>query len=124
MRVILKETPPNTYSPRAQILSDDGRQVIGEVPWVAGYGHSDEAERRAEAIAHAHRFAASDQMLSILKTARDLLSEAIETHIYEDGDEVPDDCGYHAGLREIDAAIALAEGRPEAPTPASTDPIS
>jgi hypothetical protein len=98
-------------------MSDDGSRVLGEVHWVAGYGHADEGERRAEAIARAHRFDASERMLTALQTARDLISEAIDSHIYQDGDEIPDDCGYHAGLREIDAAIAAAEGRPAASTP-------
>ena len=49
--------------------------------------------------------------LRALKTGRDLIDEAIGTHIYGEDDEQPEDCSYAAGLREIEAAIALVEGQ-------------
>lgn len=54
---------------------------------------------------------AAPAMLAALKTARDLIDEAITVHIYGD-DEKPDEgCDYVTGLAEIEAAIAAAEGR-------------
>lgn len=42
-----------------------------------------------------------------LRTARDLIAEAMEVHIYGDDDKPEPECSYTAGLREIDAALAV-----------------
>lgn len=54
---------------------------------------------------------AAGSVLAALKTGRDLIDEAVCTHIYGDDEEQPEDCNYASGLREIEAAIALIEGQ-------------
>lgn len=64
----------------------------------------------AEAVAVVSPSAAGS-VLAALKTARDLIDEAVCTHIYGDDEEQPEDCNYAAGYRQIEAAIALIEGQ-------------
>jgi len=45
-------------------------------------------------------------VVAVLRTSRDLLTEAIETHIYADDDEIPADCAYTAGIKDLDAILA------------------
>jgi hypothetical protein len=40
-----------------------------------------------------------------LTDARDLFNEAISQHIYNDGDDIPEDCAYHAMVKRIDKLI-------------------
>jgi len=43
----------------------------------------------------------------LLEEAHDLVFEAITTHIYDEdnGDEIPDDCPYHAFIKKVDEAL-------------------
>lgn len=45
--------------------------------------------------------------LTILRTLRDLVDEALLTHIYEDESEIPADCGYLVARDEADAILNL-----------------
>lgn len=46
-------------------------------------------------------------MKELIKEMRDLLAEAIDTHIYNDGDERnPEDCAYHRAVAAADKFLA------------------
>lgn len=41
--------------------------------------------------------------LSLLSDASSLIDDALTTHIYEDEDDIPEDCGYKGCVEEIEA---------------------
>jgi hypothetical protein len=45
--------------------------------------------------------------LTVLRTLRDLVDEALLTHIYQDESEIPADCGYLIARDEADAILDL-----------------
>jgi len=45
--------------------------------------------------------------LTVLRTLRDLVDEALLTHIYQDESEIPADCGYVLARDEADAILDL-----------------
>jgi hypothetical protein len=45
--------------------------------------------------------------LQVLRTLRDLIDEALVTHIYEDEMEIPPDCNYLLARNEADGILAL-----------------
>lgn len=52
---------------------------------------------------------AMDAMLAALRLAENKIVEAMESHIYDHDDTIPEDCSYTAALATIRAAIARAE---------------
>lgn len=44
--------------------------------------------------------------VDLVASLRDLLIEAINVHIYDDGDEVDPTCSYHAAVREAETYLA------------------
>lgn len=42
----------------------------------------------------------------LIRQMADLIDGAIDAHIYDEGDEVPDDCAYHAAVRDAEAFLA------------------
>ena len=53
-----------------------------------------------------------DEMRSLLEQARDLIDEAITTHIYDldNGDKIPKDCPYTALVRAITKLLKKPQG--------------
>lgn len=58
-------------------------------------------------IASQPREALSADGLNVLSSCRTLIDEAITTHIYNDGDEIPADCAYHQAVDECDRILSL-----------------
>lgn len=54
-----------------------------------------------------------ERTLDTMRTARQLIDEAITTHIYDtdNGDTIPTDCVYTATVRTLDALIAEYSGK-------------
>lgn len=57
-----------------------------------------------------------NEALSAMENARDLLQTAIDSHIYDDADDIPDDCPYTAAVEELSRIV---DGRELTISPAS-----
>lgn len=49
-----------------------------------------------------------DEMAKALHLAKAMIEQAMEHHIYDHDDEIPEDCSFTAGLKIIDEALAKA----------------
>ena len=96
--VEIQDAGVHRFCARAVILNDEGH-YIGEVTWMQGYSFLDEAKTKAERIATAYRFAASNDILEQLQKAEDFISGF-------EGDEMQE--GIDDLLSGIRAAIAKA----------------
>lgn len=91
--------------------ADDAHDKAEEAIALAGA----QTHRRTDAQTHGMVTLSADQyrrILERLKANAELISDAIDTHIYDDGDEIDEDnCQYHIGRRKTEELI---ESLPEA----------